>query len=62
MIKPGQKVVQLFSCSTHLSIKYILFMTIVGILTFIGRVNTSESFKTRKIFIFQHFTVRTGIQ
>ena len=31
--------------------------TIVGILTFISRINTtSESFKTRNVFILQHFS------
>ena len=31
--------------------------TIVGILTFISRINTaSESFKARKILIFEHFS------
>ena len=32
--------------------------TIVGILTFISRINTtSESLKARKVFIFQHFSL-----
>ena len=32
--------------------------TFVGILTFIRRINTtSESFKARKVFKFQHFSV-----
>ena len=31
--------------------------TIVGILSFISMINTpSESLKTRKVFIFQHFS------
>ena len=50
---------KLFSCSTQLRMKFILLINvkmpiIVGILTFISRINTttSESFKARKIFIF----------
>ena len=56
------EVVKLFSSSTQLSMKFILHInvkmpTIVGILTSISRINiASESFKARKIFIFQHFT------
>ena len=51
-----------FSCSTQLSVKFILLInvkmpTIVGILTFINRINTTfESFKVRKFFIFHHFS------
>ena len=51
------------SCSTQLSIKFILLInvkmpTTVGILTFISRINTaSESFKARKSFIFYNFTL-----
>ena len=56
MIKPGPKVIQHLSCSTHLNMKFILLMTFVGILTFISRGNTSENFKARKIFIFHHFS------
>ena len=58
----GFEVIKLFSCSTQLSTKFILLInvkmpTIVGILTFISRINTtSESFKARKIFISHHFT------
>ena len=42
--KSGPKVIKLFSCSTQLSIKFILLInvkmpTIVGILTFISRIN-----------------------
>ena len=40
---PGPEVIKLFSCSTQLSMKFILLinikMTIVGILTFISRIN-----------------------
>ena len=53
-----------FSCSTKLSMKFILFInvkmrTIVGILTFINRVNIFEWYKARKIFIIQHFDFMT---
>ena len=50
------------SCSFQLRMTFILLInvkmpTIVGILTFISRVNTtSESFKARKIFIFLYFS------
>ena len=49
---------KLFSCSTLQIMKFIMLITvkmptIVGILTFISRINTtSDSFKTRSIFIF----------
>ena len=54
------EVIKLFSCSFQLSIKFILLInvkmsTIVGILTFISRIKTSESFRQRNIIIFQHF-------
>ena len=57
----GPGVIKLASCSTQLSMKFIMPMnvkmpTIVGILTFIGMINTaSESLKGRKIFILEHF-------
>ena len=55
-MQPGIEVIQLFSCSTQLSIKFILLInvkmpTIVGIFTCISRINI-----TSKIFIFHHFT------
>ena len=55
------EVIKLFSCSTQLSPKFILLInvkmpTIVGILTFMSRINTtSESLNARKICVFQHF-------
>ena len=58
----GPKVIKLFSCSTQLSTKFIKLInvkmpTIVSILTFISMINTSsESFKARKVLIFQHFS------
>ena len=41
---PGPEVIKIFSCSTQLGLKYILLInvkmpTIVGILTFISRIN-----------------------
>ena len=54
---PGLKVIQLFPCSTQLSMKFILLInvkmpTIVGILTFISMINTtSERLKARNFFI-----------
>ena len=50
---PGTKVIKLFSCSTQLSMEFILLInvkmpTYVGILTFISRIYTvSESFIAR---------------
>ena len=61
-VGPGLEVIKLFSCSTQLSTKFILLInvkmrTIVGILTFICRINsTSENLKARKICVFQDFT------
>ena len=58
----GLKVVKQFSCSTHLSMKFILpinvkMPTIVGILSFISRINTtSDGSKTRNIYISQIFS------
>ena len=59
---PGPKVIKLFSCSTHLSTKFILHInikmpTIVGILTFISMINTiSERLKARNVFIYLYFS------
>ena len=44
VVFPGPKVIKLFSCSTQLSKKFILFinvkmLTIVGILTFISMIH-----------------------
>ena len=56
------EVIKLFSCSTKLSMKFIMLInvkmpTIGGILTFISIINaTSESLKARKVLIFQHFS------
>ena len=49
-----------FSCSTQLSIKFIMLInvkmtTIVGILIFMSMMNTSEHLKARKVFIFKQF-------
>ena len=58
--KPGPQVIKLCSCSTQLSMTFIMLInvkmpTIVGILTFISMVNiTSEDLKARSRN-FQHF-------
>ena len=36
---PGPEVMKLFSCSAQLRLKFILLINVVGILTFISRVN-----------------------
>ena len=56
----GPKVIKHLSCSTQLSTKFIMLIsikmpTIVGILTFISMISTSsDSLKASKVFIFQH--------
>ena len=58
---PDLEVIKVFSCSTKLSMTFILLInvktpTIVGVLTFISKRNpASESFKARKN-IFKHFS------
>ena len=60
--KPGSGVIKLLSYSTQLSTKFILLInvkmpTIVGILTFIGMINTtSERLKARNFFICPYFS------
>ena len=44
IMQPGPEAIKLFSCSTHLSLKFILLIninmaTIIGIITFISRIN-----------------------
>ena len=57
----SEVIVKLFSCSTQLSMKFILLINvkmpiIVGILTFKNMINTtSQHLKARKLFIFKHF-------
>ena len=61
-VVPGLEVIKLVSCSAQLSMKFILLINvkmpkIVGILTFISRINTtSECFKQEICVIFQYFT------
>ena len=61
-LRPGPEVIKLFSCSTRLSTKFILLINvkmpiIVGILTFIGLINTtSEKLKARNLFICRYFS------
>ena len=55
--RAGPEVIKLFSYSTQLSIKLILLInvkmpTIVGILTFISMINTSESNKVLYLSVF----------
>ena len=50
-----------FPCSTQLSTKFILFKnvkmpTVVGILTFISMINTSERLKTRNFIICRYLS------
>ena len=58
----GPKVIELFSYSTQLAMKFILLInvimpTIVGILTCISMINTiSEKHKARNFFICQYFS------
>ena len=60
---PGFEVIKLFSCSTQLRTKFILFInvkepTIDGILTSICMINTtSESFIEINVFIYQYCSV-----
>ena len=55
-VTPDPEVIKRFSCSTQLSTKFIMLVTvkmstIVDILTFISMINTtSESLKARKVF------------
>ena len=61
MLLTSPEVIKLFSSSTQLSTKFILLIkvkmsTIVGILTFISKINTTpERLKTRNFFICQYF-------
>ena len=59
LMQPWPRGYKLFSCSTQMSMKFILFInvkmqTIVGISTFISRIiTTCKCFKQENIFIFQ---------
>ena len=56
-LKARPQVIKHFLCSTHLSMKLFILLMNVDILTFKNRINTThESFKARKIFIFQHWS------
>ena len=56
--RSGPRVIKLFSWSAQLGMEFILLInvkmpTIVGILTFINRINTtSDSFKAKRMFDF----------
>ena len=60
--RTGAEGIKLFSCSTQLSTKFILFInvkmpTIIGILTLISMINTTSSrLKARNFFICQYFS------
>ena len=60
--RPGPEVIQLFSSSNQLSMKFILVInvkmpTIVGILTFISMMNTtSERLEARNFYICRYFS------
>ena len=61
-IRPGLEVIKLFSCSTQLSTKFILLIsvkmpTIVGILTYISMINTTyERLKAINFFVCWYFS------
>ena len=60
VMKTGPEVIKLFSCSTHLSMEFILLITvkmptIAGILTFISRIN--DWFKPGISIDFGHFSI-----
>ena len=61
-VGPALEVINLFSCSTQLRMKFILLInvkmpTIVGILTFISMINTtSERLKARNLFSCPYFS------
>ena len=60
---PGLEVIKLFSCSTQLSMKFIMLInvkmpTIVGILIFISMINTiSQKLKAINFFICRYFSL-----
>ena len=62
-VRPGPEVIKFFSCSTQLRIKFILLInvkmpTIVGILTFISRINYQFlSFEPEFSTIFDYFSI-----
>ena len=64
----GLEVIQLFSHSTQLSLKFIMLInvkmsTIFGILTFIGMINTtSEGLKAIKVLNFQYFSLYENLK
>ena len=57
-LSPGFEII-VFSCSIQMGVKFILLInvkmqTIVGILTFISRINTSSESFTESKFILEH--------
>ena len=61
-VQSGPEITKLFTYSTQLSTKFILLInvkmpTIVGILTFISRINTTyERLKARNFFFCRYFS------
>ena len=60
-VRPGPDIIKLFSCSTHLSIKFILpinvkMPTTVRILTNMDSINTASESLKQISYLFQHFS------
>ena len=59
-IKAGPRVIKLFSCSSQLSMKFILLInvkmpTIAVILTFMSKINTTSERQSKKLYLW-HFS------
>ena len=51
--KSAPEIIKPFSCPIQLTMKFIMFINVVGFLTFISMTNaTSESLKACKVFYF----------
>ena len=53
-VGPGSEVINLFSCSTQLSLKFTMLINVKtptnnGILTFISMINTSEKLEAKSL-------------
>ena len=60
--RPGLEILKRFSCSSQLSIKFILLINVVEVLTFIAEYMTlSESFKVRYTYI-SHILVLLAVE
>ena len=65
IVKSGPEVIKLFSCSTQLSMKFIMFInvkmpTIVGILTLMSMINTTS--ESLNAFCFQQFSFHEQVK